>query len=76
MAYGMKEYLKMKEEAASWHKNICPCCGGACPTKELKEDTHELCAGCEIKHYRPVHELMEKLCITSTGKAYLQMMQA
>lgn len=54
MAYRMKEYLKMKEKTASWHKNICPCCGGACPTKELKEDTHELCTGCEIKHYQPV----------------------
>lgn len=76
MAYGMEEYLKMKAETTSWHKNVCPCCGGACPVKELKEDTQELCAGCEIKHYQPVHKLMERLCITSTGKAYLQMTQA
>lgn len=53
MAYGMEEYLKMKAETASWHKNVCPCCGGACPVKELKEDTQELCAGCEIKHTSP-----------------------
>ena len=72
MGYGMEEYLKMKKETESWHKNICPCCNGVCPTKELEEDTHELCTGCEIKHYRPVHEIMDRFGIGS-GEAYLRM---
>ena len=74
MGYGMEEYLKMKKETESWHKNICPCCNGVCPTKELEEDTHELCTGCEIQYYKPVHELMEKYGI-GTGEAYKRMIK-
>lgn len=43
-------------------KNICPCCKGKAEYKDcLNETSNFICAGCEIKNYSRLHEIMNKL---------------
>lgn len=50
--------------------NTCPCCKGHARYSDIKsEESHFLCAGCEIELYAPLHKIMNEMHI-SKEEAY------